>query len=150
MSYQNIWDKTLSSDEKIEHEFSIGNGYVKFGLIVWGIISLPLLVAAGMGIFTFLIALFYYKFYLKVANAYAFTNKRIIIHTGWLSTHMKSVDYSKITDVHVEEPFIDRIITYTGNLAINTAGSNATEIVLKHVEKPYELKKRLDEIIQKS
>ena len=137
MNYEKIWNKTLSSDEKVEYEFSIGGRYIKFGLIIWGIISLPFLFAAGFGILIFLIALFYYGFYLKVANAYAFTNKRVLIHRGWLSTNTTSIDYSKITDVHIQEPFFDRIITHTGHIAINTAGTTLHEVILKHIESPY-------------
>ncbi len=144
MTYENIWKKTLNSDEKVEFEFSVGDRYRNFGLIVWGIISLPLLFSYGFGVVTFLIALFYYGYYLKVANAYAFTNKRVLIHRGWLSTHTISVDYAKITDVHITEPFFDRIITHTGNTAINTAGTTVDQIVLRHIEAPYEVKKRLD------
>ena len=67
MKYEKVWEKTLGSDEKVEFEFSIGDRYRKFGLIVWGVISLPLLFLAGLGVITFLIALFYYGYYLKVA-----------------------------------------------------------------------------------
>jgi membrane protein YdbS with pleckstrin-like domain len=141
---QQIWDKVLGKDEKIEYSFSIGQNYIKLGLICWGILSLPLLFAAGFGVVTFLIALFYYGFYLKKANVYAFTNKRILIHKGWLSTNTTSVDYSKITDIHVREPFLDKIMTKTGVIAINTAGSSNLEILLQHVENPYEVKKILD------
>ena len=144
MRYDKIWGKILGSDEKVEVEFSIGDTYRKFGLIVWGIISLPLIFAFGLGIITFLIALFYYNYYLKVANAYAFTNKRVLVHRGWLSTHTISVDYAKITDIHITEPFLDRIITHTGNIAIITAGSTLDQAVLRHVQSPYEIKKQLD------
>lgn len=146
MKYEKIWQKTLSSNEKVEFEFSIGDRYRKFGLIIWAIISLPFLFASGIGIFIFLIALFYYGFYLKAANAYAFTNKRVLIHRGWLSTNTISIDYSKITDVHVQEPFLDKIITHTGNLAINTAGTTFHEVILKHIKSPYEVKKQLDSL----
>lgn len=62
MNYEKIWQKTLSGDEKIEYEFSVGDGHIKFGLFVWGIISLLILFTTGLGIFIFLIALFYYAF----------------------------------------------------------------------------------------
>lgn len=149
MEYQEIWNKTLNTDEKVEFEFSLGKKYLKLGLIVWGILSFILLFAGGLGIFTFLIAYFFYGFYLKKANAYAFTNKRVLIHHGWLSTKTISIDYQKITDVHVSEPFFDRIFTKTGNIAINTAGSNNLEIILRHIEAPYEVKKRLDSLKDK-
>lgn len=147
--YEKIWNKTLGSDEKVEFEFSIGRGYIKFGLIIWAIISLPLLILFGLGILTFLTALFHYGFYLKRANAYAFTNKRVLIHKGWLSTQVVSIDYSKITDVLVQEPFIDRVTTKTGNLAINTAGTTLHEGILRHIESPYEVKKKLDSLKDK-
>jgi len=146
MDYQKIWDKTLSKGEEVKYSFSIGDRYIKFNLIAWGVVSVFLLPAMGFGVLTFLIALFYYKFYLRVANAYAFTNKRVLIHTGWLSTHSTSIDYSKITDVHVREPFFDEVVTKTGDIAINTAGSGAIEVILRHIEKPYEIKKQLDEM----
>ncbi|MFA5211557.1 MAG: PH domain-containing protein [Patescibacteria group bacterium] len=146
MDYQKIWDKTLSKGEEVKYSFSIGDRYIKFNLIAWGVVSVFLLPAMGFGVLTFLIALFYYKFYLRVANAYAFTNKRVLIHTGWLSTHSTSIDYSKITDVHVREPFFDKVVTKTGDIAINTAGSGAIEVILRHIEKPYEIKKQLDEM----
>ena len=149
MDNKKVWEKTLSNDEKVEFEFSIGKGYAKAWLIVWGIISLVFLPLFGLGVFIFLIALFYLKYYLKVSNAYAFTNKRVLIHRGWLSTHTTSIDYSKITDVHIREPFFDRVIAHTGSIAINTAGSGNLEVILRNVEAPYEIKKRLDSLKDK-
>lgn len=144
MNYEKIWKKVLIDDEKVEYEFSVGDRYIKFCLIAWGIISFPLLFFWGIGIFVFAIIFFYYTFYLKVANAYAFTNKRVLIHRGWLSTHSISVDYDKITDIHIQEPFFDRIITHTGDIAIITAGTTSDQILLKHITAPYEVKKKLD------
>ncbi len=149
MYYEKIWKKVLADNEKIEFEFSIGEKYTKFNLIIWTIISLPLLFLAGLGILTFLFALFYYGYYLKAANAYAFTDKRVLIHRGWLSTHTVSVDYSKITDVNILEPFFDRVLTKTGHIAINTAGTNLREIIIMHIESPYKTKKVLDSLKDK-
>jgi uncharacterized membrane protein YdbT with pleckstrin-like domain len=147
MNYEDIWQKTLSKDEKVEFEFSIGNRYRKFGIIAMALLGLLFLMAAGLGIVIFLIGLFYYGFYLPKANAYAFTNKRVLIHRGWLSTRTVAIDYPKITDIHVAEPFLDKIFYHTGNIAVNTAGTNTLyEVVLRHVEHPYEIKKKLDEL----
>ena len=167
MQYAKIWAKTLASDEKVQIEFSIGDRYQKFRTISWGIISLLLFffgiyaaflkgASPGVAVFlafpclsVFLIAKFYFGYYLKVANAYAFTNKRVLIHRGWLSTHTISVDYAKITDVHITEPIFERFITHTGNIAIITAGSTSDQIVLLHVKAPYEIKKQLDSLKDK-
>ncbi len=146
MIYTDIWQKVLSEKEKVLYEFSVSGNYSKTYLIIWGVISVPLLFIFGLGLITFIVALIYYGFYLKKSNAYAFTNKRILVHKGLLSTNTISVDYNKITDVTISEKFFDKILTKTGSLFINTAGTTFQEIVLTHIDKPYQVKKKLDEI----
>lgn len=150
MSYRKLWKKILAEDETVGYEFSISNRYRNFWVILWGLLALPLVLIPKAGLFLFLIALgviwLYYGFYLKVSNAYAFTNKRVLIHKGWLSTVTTSVDYSKITDVSVIEKFFERILLRSGELLINTAGTSNEEIVLKHIATPHDVKKELDEI----
>jgi len=148
--HQKIWDKILSSNEKVEFSFSIGNSYRKFYLILWAIICAPLLFAFGMGIIVYAFVYFYYGFYLKVANVYAFTNKRVLIHRGWLSTQTNSIAYDKITDIVVSENFVDRVLTKTGGIALNTAGTSHYEGSLRFIENPYQIKKKLEEIINKA
>ena len=146
MKYEKIWFKVLGADEKVEYEFSVGDRYRKFHLIMWGFISFLwcFITSFSTGIFIFLAAWFYYGFYLRISNAYAFTNKRVLIHKGWLSTRAISIDYAKITDIAVKEPFSDRVLTHTGHLTVNTAGTPLSEGVFKHIESPYEVKKHLD------
>ncbi len=146
MNYQKIWDKVLKQDEKVIYSFTIGSSYITVTLIFWGLLSLALAFISPLAIVIFLLAFLYLVFYLRAANAYAFTNKRIVIHRGWLSTETISVDYSKITDVLVREPFFAKILTKTGSIFINTAGSSQFEVVLTRIENPYEIKKILDEI----
>ena len=147
MQYANVWKKVLRDDEKVEYEFSIGKGYRMLWLILLSLIGLLLLLSSPtIAIIWLAVFFFYFGFYLKVSNAYALTDKRVLIHKGWLSTHTISIEYSKITDVTVREPFLERLITKTGNLAINTAGSSEKEVVLKHITSPYEVRKKLDSI----
>ena len=143
MEYEKIWNKTLGGDEKVEFEFSIGKKYRIMGLILWGFISLMFSSKIAITAVIFLIALFYYGYYLKAANAFALTNKRVIAHKGWLNTYTNSVEYSKITDVHVKEPFFDKVLTQTGNIGVETAGFGSL-LILRHVDAPYEIKKKLD------
>ena len=151
MKYAQIWLKVLSADEKVEYEFSVGNKYREFFLIIYGFFCfLWCFASLSTGILFFLAAWFYYGFYLKVSNAYAFTNKRVLIHKDWLSTRAVSIDYIKITDINVEEPFFDRILTNTGYLTLNTAGTPLSEGVFKHIESPYEVKKHLDLIMARA
>ena len=149
MHYEQIWKKTLGSSEAVKHEFSIGDRYQKAGLIIWCIVGglfLLTIVGAGLGILIIALAAFYYGFYLKKANAYAFTDHRVLVHRGWLSTKLISTEYQKITDVTVHEPFFSRVFFHTGSIEIDTAGTNREDLVLKHIAHPYEVKKKLDEL----
>lgn len=144
MVYEEIWKKVLSPNEVVQYEFSIGQKFLKIQTIVLCIIFVPFLFVPFIGIPAIGIVLFYNLFYQKRAHAYAFTNKRVLIHRGWLGTRTTSVDYNHITDVHVLEPFVERVIYKSGSIAINTAGSSNLEIVLRHIDAPYEIKKKLD------
>ena len=144
---QEIWRKVLNPNEEIKYEFTIGKRYRKLGIVTGIIIRLPFLfIIFPLGILIILFFLFYFGWYLKKANVYGFTDKRVLIHKGWLNTKLISIDYDKITDITVKEPFLDRIIAKTGHLSINTAGTTFHEVVLEHLESPYEIKKKLDEI----
>ncbi|MHB1086227.1 MAG: PH domain-containing protein [Minisyncoccota bacterium] len=149
MHYDHIWKKTLGPTESVKYEFTVGKRYRKSLLITWCVIGgLFVLTIAGapFGLFIMALAAFYYGFYLKTANAYAFTDNRVLVHRGWLSTKLITTEYQKITDVTVLEPFFSRVFFHSGSLAINTAGTSSEEIVLKNVENPYEIKKKLDEL----
>ena len=146
MQNEKIWEKVLGSDEKIEYEFSIGDRYLKVFFVVSSIIIAFFFFTVDKYSATVLFALvwFYSSFYARVANVYALSNKRILMHTGWLSTNLVSVEYSKITDIVVGEPFFERFITRSGYLKINTAGTSSEEIILNHIEEPFEVKKKID------
>ena len=149
MNYEKIWKKTLGTTEPVKYEFTIGQRYRTFGLVGWCIVGglfLLTIVGAGLGILIIALAAFYFGFYLKTANAYAFTDHRVLVHRGWLSTKLISTDYSKITDVTVHEPFFSRVFFHTGSIEIDTAGTNRQDVILKHIEHPYEVKKKLDEL----
>lgn len=147
MEYEQVWKKVLRNDEEVKFEFSVGKKYRMFYLILLSVLASPFLIGTPVfGIILIGIVLFYFGFYLKTANAYAITNKRVLIHRGWLSTSAISIEFDKITDVSITEPFIERLVTKSGNIAINTAGSGTKEVILKHVQTPYEVRKQLDSI----
>lgn len=154
MNYDKVLLKIIGQNEKIEYQFSIGLGYIVFNLLLWSIISLGSIfiyhkLAPAMPPLIFVWAIFYYVFYLRIANVYAFTDRRILIYRGWLSTNLVSIDYSQITDVIVEENFFSKILTNTGFLTISTAGTIGGGVKLKHIRQPYQLKKILDDLRSK-
>lgn len=145
---QDVWNKVLSNNEELKYEFSISKKYINTSIIIRAIICIPVLfLNASIGIILLIIILLYFKIYLPKANIYGFTNKRVLIHRGFFSTELISVDYSKITDVTVHQSFMERDSIFDcGEISINTAGSSGKEIVLRNVSKPYDIKKKLDEL----
>jgi len=145
---KNIWDKVLSPGEEIQFEFSLGSRYINLARGAWIGLGIPLLLLYGFGVIFIIFGLFW-GWYLRRANNYAFTQKRVLVLKGWLSSDLTSVDYDKITDVRVEESFFDRTVFKTGCLNIDTAGTEFQGIVLCNIENPYGIKKKLDEIREK-
>lgn len=98
-----------------------------------------------LAIFVFIIApfhFFYYRFYLKISHEYIFSDKRIIVKNGWISTNTISVHYGRITDVTISQGITDRILGI-GAISVSTAGNEGHLISLTHVPNPYNLKKEL-------
>ncbi len=145
LQFSKVWQKVLKPEEKIKHEFTIGKRYRCFWMIIGVLIGIVLAIKVyWLGISIIAVSFIYFSWYIKKANAYAFTNKRILSHQGYPSTEMISIDYDKITDVLVEEPILDKLFTKTGHLLINTAGGPKKEIKFKHIQEPYLLKKELE------
>ena len=161
-----ILEKILNPGEEIKYQFSLGERYLKITkiitivigaliLLLIGVFILPifkidimiivLIIGACLGLlvgFSFL----YFGWYLKRANIYIITNKRVIVHRGLFSTRLITVTFREITDLKVIQSFADRIIYRTGILKINTAGMEAHPIVLSHIENPYMLRKKISEL----
>ena len=143
-----IWNKIISPGEEVKFEFSLGKRYISLAKVFLIGLGIPLLFFHGLGMILIFFG-FFWALYLRRSNNYAFTNRRILVLRGWLSTNLTSIDYDKITDVRVEQSFFDKVIFKTGNLIINTAGTPFPEIILTFIENPYEIKQELDEIREK-
>jgi hypothetical protein len=158
MKYEAVWKKTLNEDEKIIREFSIGNRYLRWRFWLSGILFTLLMIwllffpFVGIPIILLVWAWcwFFYRFYLPPARAYALTDKRILIHRGWLSTNATSIRYGSVVEISVREPFLARKFTGTGDISIKTSGRGHIgplgkhDIYLTHVDTPYEIKKAIE------
>jgi len=145
MFYQYNWENLLSPGEEIKFEFSLGKRYINLSRNFWIIVGIPFLFFYGLGIIFILVGLFW-AWYLRRANNFAFTNKRVLVLKGWLSTRLTSIDYDKITDLKIEQHFFERTIFNAGSLIINTAGTPFHEVILTNIENPYQVKQELDQI----
>jgi membrane protein YdbS with pleckstrin-like domain len=70
----------------------IGNSFLLF-------MAIPI----GLFLLTFLHKLFSYS-----NSSYAFTNKRVMVRTGFVSINFKSIDYDKISDIEVIVNAVER------------------------------------------
>lgn len=151
MVYEKIWKKVLSPDEQVKYEFSISKKYTTFCAFLGYLAGLVLVFTPGyyIGAVIAIFSFVYFSYFLRISNAYAFTNKRVVMYRGWITNELISIDYNKITEVVVEQNLIGTI-TQSGNLIINTAGAGFIEAKkdqkISNIESPYEIKKKLDEI----
>lgn len=155
----NIWDNILEEGEEIKWEFSVGKKYRLLQGIKIAIPGILIIFAGFFGMFfslilaslivvgIFLTAFGWFDYwYLRKANNFAFTNKRILCRRGWLGTRLVAVGYGKITHVVVVQSFWDKFITNTGYLKIDTAGISGTEIIFSNIEDPYFIRGKMEEL----
>jgi uncharacterized membrane protein YdbT with pleckstrin-like domain len=145
---QKALKEVLTSDEVIQFQFSVGERYRKQSLLVYGLLLLPLLfisffmfksghpVMASICVLLYLWPIWRFGFYSTRANIYALTNKRVIVRRGWLSAKTQMIGYKSITDLAVEQNFLERKAFHTGNILVNTAGHLTNQVVLKNIENP--------------
>jgi membrane protein YdbS with pleckstrin-like domain len=138
------WGLELDKNEKIIMEFGMGKNFIAYDAISGGIISV-ILIPFIIGVFLLPMGLFYTLFYLKRACRYALTDKRVISVSGWLNKSKVYIDYANITDISINQKFIDRKLG-VGELKINTAGGPSNEIIMKAIQDPVKIKDKIYEI----
>jgi hypothetical protein len=105
----------------------------------------------GQGLWMSLKKILAYKYTL-----YAFSNKRILIRSGFLSQEFKTIDLDKILDSEVKINFIERL-TNVGTLKFHSGQVNVdsddheTKFYddWEGIQNPYEVYKQVQEIINK-
>lgn len=153
------WANILEEGEEIKWEFSVGK---KYRLLQGLKIAIPGILFIFVGFLGMLFSFFFIGlvglgisliafgwfdyWYLRKANNFAFTNRRILCKRGWLGTRLTAARYKKVTHVEVEQPFWDKVITNTGHFRIDTAGISGTEIIFSNIEDPYFIRGKMEEL----
>lgn len=98
-------------------------------------------------------ALFLFSFLSKILaysnTSYAFTNKRVMIRSGFIGTDFKSIDYDKISDIQITVNFIERIFNvgtirfYSGRTELNEGITTKLYDRWEAIPNPYEVYKQL-------
>lgn len=112
--------------------------------------SLQLSLSARKVIFGVGLVIFIYAELSRVYIRYKFTNKKIIIITGILRQHKKSVYYHPLAfvpDINVEQNIIGRIFNF-GTISVRGSAENAFEI--KDIDSPQEVMKDIERLIEET
>lgn len=97
-----------------------------------------LLLVVVVGLYLILSAI-----YRLVTIKYIITDQRVIIKKGLIGQSTQSLSYAKITDVHVEQGILGRILLHTGTITLDSAGNTPEgdeEMVLEWVDDPFKTK----------
>ena len=113
------------------------------GTFNWLFASLPL----GFFFWGFLKKLFSYS-----NTRYGYTNKRVMMRTGFIGTDFKSIDYDKISDIEVTVNFIERAFNvgtirfFSGRTETNDGTTTKLYDHWEAIPNPYEIFKRVKQI----
>ena len=102
------------------------------------------------------IILFLFSFLNKILSysntSYAFTNKRVIVRSGFIGTDFKIIDYDKISDIEVSVNFIERAFNvgtikfYSGRTELNEGITTKLYDRWEAISNPYEIFKQLKKV----
>jgi len=118
---------SLMRDEKVIYEGKVS---------IWSLIPLFII---GVGIIFWVIAILRY-----MTTELAFTNKRVIAKTGFISRKTIELNLAKVESVQVQQGIIGRIFNY-GSLIISGAGNPQTPI--SGISSPMSFRQSLNEFI---
>lgn len=111
-------------------------------VLVWAIVS------SNFGIVVLLLALALVV--LLVIEVYVHRVRVVIskhdiaMHVGVLSKKVVRVHFSNISDVSIEQSFLERLFN-VGTVRVNTSGTDQTEMTIKHVSSPGKIERTIAE-----
>ena len=109
----------------------------------WLFITLPI----GFSLWSFLKKLFSYG-----NTRYAYSNRRIMIRTGFIGTDFKSIDYDKISDMEVTVNFVERAFNvgtikfFSGRTETNDNTTTKLYDRWEAISNPYEIFKQVKQV----
>lgn len=102
------------------------------------------------------IAIFLLSFLSKIFSysntSYAFTNKRVMVRTGFIGTDFKIIDYDKISDIQVTVNFVERAFNvgtvrfFSGRTESNDGITSKFYDRWEAIDNPYEVFKQLKKV----
>lgn len=106
---------------------------------------------AGIPVIFFLLE-FFRKMFSYSNTSYGYTNKRIMMRTGFIGTDFKSIDYDKISDIEVTVNFIERAFNvgtinfFSGRAQTDEGRTTKLYDKWEAIETPYEVFKKVKQV----
>lgn len=85
-------------------------------------------------------------------TSYAYSNKRVMMRTGFIGTDFKSIDYDKISDIEVTVNFIERTFNvgtikfFSGRTETSDGRTDKLYDSWEAIENPYEVFKKVKQV----
>lgn len=85
-------------------------------------------------------------------TSYAYTNKRIMVRTGFIGTDFKSIDYDKISDIEVTVSFVERAFNvgsirfFSGRTQVNDGNTTKLYDKWESIPDPYGVFKKVKQV----
>lgn len=148
--HEKYWQRVLLPGESIVFCFGVSGLYL---ILFW---MIPAMVMSAMAVYSlfinvilgFLLGIVAVIMYIPVIYQryfvhYVITDHRVMTTVGILHKTFVTADLPSVTDVTIDESFLERVLTQTGVVGINTAGSNLMEVHFNHVKRPFALRKEI-------
>ena len=178
MKYEKLFEPILDNDEKIVEIFK--PNFFRFAILSSIFIAIFLIPFFLVGIFVTLggedmlipgiITLAFALFAALVTpltncirytkTAYCYTNKRVIIRTGFIGADFEAIDFDMIGGMNVKVDFLDKLVKpNTGTIIFASPASpmiqggqngGRTGYSFQHIENPYDVYKRVKEFSSKN
>lgn len=159
------FSKYLSEDEELVLITGLSKAHIRSKFIMYMLFPGMLFFGLGLGLgwllglskivslsiaFTgFVVSAVLKTMHLYHSHRYLLTTRRIIIKKGIFGVKITAALYDKITNLEVDQSFMDRLLLHHGTIIINTAGVSKGEIALRFVDYPLELKNLLERLINR-
>ena len=82
------------------------------------------------------------------AHRVRLTSTDVVLIDGLLSQRTLRIHYANISDVAVEQSFLQRFLGF-GDVHVNTSGTEGVEMVLRSISKPWDIEKHVSEHLHK-
>ena len=177
MKEEKLFDQILDNDEKIVEVFK--PNFVRFVIFSSLFLAIFLIPFFAVGLFmvfasdTLIGGIWFLGFALFALlvnpitsavryskTAYCYTNKRIIIRTGFIGADFEAIDFDMIGGMNVKVDFLDKLVkpntgtiffaSFASPMIQNGQNGGSAGYSFKHIENPYDVYKRVKEFASKN